>query len=529
MRPPRFHGPLLLLALLCLTSCQSQRSLAQAAPEPPHSYLGINLFDPSDWGTELPFVDLFRCSRRWISQNAQAQPWGGGPQLQRDDNGWITRLDTGCYADTPLCLMDKGHLPEGQYTCLYDGEGKIEFWGAVSRVVDQQPGRLVFETKPGAGQLWLRLRETNPANYVRNIRVLMPGCEQTYREQPFRAGFLKMWQGMNTIRFTNWMRTDYDPLALWSERSTPQYCNWSERGVPVEVMVDLCNRLGANGWFPLPHNADDDYIRQFATVVHDRLKPGLKAYVEYSNEVWNSQFTQNRYAIEQAKRLGLGPAERPWEGGGMYYTHRSLEIFRIWEEVFGGRDRFVRVLAWQAVAPWWVEHIILPTEEAYKHCDAVAIAPYFGPLIPAESRNGQPSAGQVVGWTVDQLLDYVEQTTMPQSLDFIRQQKAITDRYGLRLVCYEAGQHLVGLGAEQNNERLTQLLMQANRHPRMGQIYTKYLDGWKQASPDLMCLFCSVGPWGKYGSFPLAESYDQTEADQPKLKAVMEWMRANPR
>ena len=63
----------------------------------------------------------------------------------------------------------------------------------------------------------------------------------------------------------------------------------------------------------------------------------------------------------------------------------------------------------------------------------------------------------------------------------------------------------------------------------MGAIYTKYLDGWHALGGDLMCLFSSVGGWSKWGSWGLAEYYDQTEADQPKLKAVMDWNRANLR
>ena len=68
---------------------------------------------------------------------------------------------------------------------------------------------------------------------------------------------------------------------------------------------------------------------------------GLKVYIEYSNEVWNGSFEQHRYAEEQARKLGLGPKERPWEGAALFYGRRSVEIFRLWEEAFGGRERLV--------------------------------------------------------------------------------------------------------------------------------------------------------------------------------------------
>lgn len=496
-------------------------------PPPAHSPLGINLSGPADWNSELPFVDVFRLSRQWISQR-QGAGWGQGPPLERDANGWITRLEPNCWADTPMCTIRGGRFPKGRYTCLYEGEGKIEFWGHVE-IVEQQPGRIVVEVKPEADVIWLRLRETNPDNYVRNIRMIMPGFEATYKTEPFHPLFLARWKSMNTIRFMDWMLTNHDLPGTWAQRPTPQYCNYTERGVPLEIIVELCNRLQCNAWLCIPHRADDDYVRRMAEYVAQHLNPSLKVYLEYSNEVWNSLFPQCQYARQKAQELGLGPKERPWEGGGMYYVRRSLEIFRLWQEIFGGRTRLVRVLAWQAVNPWQMEHIILPTEEAYANVDAIAIAPYFGPLVPPTSAENRPGADQIAQWSVEQLLDYVESTTLPQALETIRRQKAIANRFGLKLLAYEGGQHLVGLGEAQNNEKLTELFRQANRHPRMGDIYTKYLDGWKAAGGDLMCIFSSVSLWGKYGCWGLAEYYDETENDQPKLKAVLNWIRNNPR
>ncbi len=499
-----------------------------AAPTPERSRLGINLNGPTDWNSELPFVDVFRLSRAWISQREGAG-WGKGPELRRDANGWATTIEPGCWIDTPLCTIEGGRFPQGQYVCLYEGQGKIEFWGSFGRLVEQQPGRIVFETKPGTSPIWLRIRAVDPTDYVRNIRVIMPGFEATYQQEPFHPLFLKRWRGFSTIRFMDWMVTNHGDPGRWESRPTPQYCNYTERGVPVEVMVDLCNRLGANPWFCMPHRADDDYVRRFAHCVMQKLNPDLKVYLEYSNEVWNSIFPQNRYAREKGQELGLGPTERPWEGGGMYYSRRSVEMFDIWEQVFGERSRLVRVLAWQAVNAWWLEHIILPAGEAAKHADAVAIAPYMGFLVPPQSTDKQVGADKVQDWTVDQVLDYTEQTALPASIKAMQEHKRVADKFGLKLVCYEAGQHLVGIGAATSNDRLTALFVAANRHPRMGQIYTRYLDAWKAIDGDLMCLFSSVGLWGRWGSWGLAQFYDETEADQPKLKAVMDWHHANPR
>src|SRR6185503_7994745 len=135
---------------------------------------------------------------------------------------------------------------------------------------------------------------------------------------------------------------------------------------------------------------------------------------------------------------------------------------------------------------------------------------------------GKPSSDEMANWTAEQVLDFAEKEALPKSLEWMQGQKKIADKYKLRLICYEAGQHLVGVAGGENNQKLTDLLIAANRHPRMGEIYKKYLDGWhEQGGGDLMAMFSSVSTPSKWGSWGLAESYDQTPDDAPKLKATL--------
>ena len=60
-------------------------------------------------------------------------------------------------------------------------------------------------------------------------------------------------------------------------------------------MIDLCNELGADPWFCMPHKANARYVERFAGLVKSRLRPDLNVYVQWSNEVWNSQFPQPKY------------------------------------------------------------------------------------------------------------------------------------------------------------------------------------------------------------------------------------------
>ncbi|NOX54541.1 MAG: hypothetical protein GXP27_08905 [Planctomycetes bacterium] len=495
------------------------------AAEKARPQLGMNLAGPADWSTELPFVDVFRLSRKWISQRRGAG-WGKGPELELDEHGWVKRLQPNCYAETLLCTIDGGHYPSGRYTVLYKGRGRLEFGGA-ARVVQSRPGRMVIDVDSSRGTIFLRLVATDPSDYLRDIHVIMPGFERTWRQNPFHPVFLKRWKGVTCFRFMDWMKTNGSTVRTWSDRPALEDATFTVKGVPLELMIDLCNRQDADAWFCMPHMADDDYVRNFARMVRERLEPERKVYLEYSNEVWNSMFPQTRYAREQAQKLNLGPRDRPWEGGGMYYVKRSVEIFRIWQEVFGGTDRLVRVLCWQAVNPWWIDHIILPYQDAYKQADALGIAPYVSMNVPARRRGGNmPAADEVARWSVEKVLDYVERESLPRAIKAIQDDKRLADKYGLKLVAYEGGQHLVGVAGGENNERLTRLFLQANADPRMGRIYERYLSAWGDAGGDLFCNFSSISRWSKWGSWGLLQYYDDDPRRSPKFMAVMRWARS---
>ncbi len=517
--PMHWIGLLLVTAVVVTPSpLLAQRTSRVQSPPAPKRRLGINLAGPADWNTELPFVDVFRMSRPWISQQ-KGKPWGKGPALELDRHGWVKRLEPDCWAETLLCTIQGGHYPRGRYTVLYDGRGRLEFSNA--QVVSQRPGRIVIEPNPDRGAFFLRLVETDPSDYVRNIRVIMPGFEDRYEREPFHPTFLRRWHGVACFRFMDWMKTNGSKIRTWDDRPTGADATFSTKGVPLEWMIDLCNRQQADAWFCMPHRADDHYVRRFAQLVKDRLDPRLHVYIEYSNEVWNSQFEQTRYSWEKAKQLGLGPKERPWEGGGMYYARRSVEIFSLWEQVFGGTDRLVRVLAWQAGNTWWMDRIVLPFENAYEHADALAIAPYIALNVPA--RGKKLTADQVAGWSLDRLLDHVEQQCLPTAVKRIADSKTMADKYGLLLIAYEGGQHLVGVGGGENNQRMTELFHAANAHPRMGDIYRKYFQAWSEAGGDLFCYFSSVSRWSKWGSWGIVQYYDDDVTKSPKFMATIRW------
>jgi hypothetical protein len=371
------------------------------------------------------------------------------------------------------------------------------------------------------GGFFLRILETVPQNPIRNIRVLMPGfTEDQVRQNPWNPGFLARWSGMACLRFMDFQETNNSEQERWLDRPKLTDATWTRNGIPVEMLCDLSNRLKADPWFCIPHRADDDYVRQFAGTVQSHLNSERRIWIEYSNEVWNGQFAQHRYAADQGKQLGF--ASQPWEAAWRYTAHRSVQIFGICEEVLKGHERLVRVLPSQA-ANSYVSEQILGWQDAAQHADVLAIAPYISMNIPVEGRG--LAADQVLQWDVDQFLDYVESTALPESIEWIAANQQVASRHKLALVCYEAGQHFVGIQGGENNEQLTQLLHAVNSHARMKTIYEQYFAAWQKHSGGLMCHFSSVGRWSKWGSWGLLQHADDEPATSPKFIAFMAWAR----
>lgn len=503
-------------------------ALVFASPLHAESKIGINLAGLADWNTEIPFADQAKMSRRWLSQ-AEGQPWGKGPEIELDAHGNPLSIPAGATVIEKV-MMGNGNTggPFGDFHLLFEGSAK---WASPSQgdgaLVEVDSGHWTLRNSPQRRAIHLTITEIDNTNPPRNIRFIHPGLLEHAETNPFHPVFLNRWQGMACLRFMDWMSTNNSTIVTWEDRPKPDDSTWTTKGAPVEVMVDLANRLKSDPWFCMPHRADDGYIRSFAEAVKAALDPSLKVYIEYSNEVWNGQFDQTKYAQAKAKELGLGDPSRPWEGGCLYYAQRSLEIFKIWEEVFGGPERLVRVLAWQAGSGRdWTGDRLLSAPGVKGNVDALAIAPYISFNVPGKADGSGLDAATVAMWTEDQTLDYLENTALPKAIDAIQRHKAVADEHGVKLICYEAGQHVVGTRGGENNQVLENLFKSVNRSPRMGHIYKLYMDAWKAAGGDVMALFSSIGTWSKWGSWGLAETASEKPTDSPKYQAVLEWAAA---
>lgn len=515
------HFVMFVVIVLALLGSVEIRGAGEKGGRPNEvSAFGINLGGVTYWSTEIVFVDLFKHSQLWKSQ-APGKKYGQGGPLDLTEDGWVRSLaDNGQFADSITLSSINGRYPGGVYTCLYDGQGQLKFAYGTT-VVEEQPGCIKVQVKPEQNLLTLGITKTNTKDPVRNIRFILPGFEDTYSKQPFHPDFLKRWEKFKVIRFMDFQRTNNSRQANFSDRPTPAMQTQGGRGgIALEYMIQLANTLGADPWFCMPHLATDDYVREFAKMVRRQLNPNLKVYVEYSNECWNSMFGQARYCKDKGKGLGL--SDNDYQAQLRFYSKRSVQIFKLWEKVFGGTKRLVRVLAAQSANPW-TSLQVMDFEEAYKHADVLGIAPYFGHAL------GNPkNQDKTVKMNVDEVLEASEGYIEKNNKTIAKQAEQAKQR-GLRLIAYEGGQHLVGYYGAENNKAMEQLFHAANRHPRMKQLYLKYLAGWKQSGGTMMAIFSSTGRYSKWGSWGIMEYHGQPAGTAPKYQAVLEFLEKNPK
>jgi hypothetical protein len=511
----------LLTAAAFLGAARPGNAQGSANPKADAGPLGINLDELKDWNPTLVFVDAIKNARPWIPQLPWTNsPWNTGAPLNVDANGWPI-LGFGQAAGTLMFKEIDGHYPAGEYDVFYDGVGTI-LYGNDASLIQRLPGHDRIWVSPSDNGIHLKITEGQAGNHVRNIRVILPGFEQSYQTTLFHPLFLQRLERFGVLRFMQWQNTNFTPLQNWWQRPTPSTWTQSgETGVCVEYMCDLANQTDKAPWFCLPHTATDNFIREFARLCYQRLEPGLPIFIEYSNEVWNSTFPAFEHARTQGTALGLDP--NPYNAAMKWYSERSVQIFELfrqeWQTLGGAPalDRIVRVLASQSANPA-LGVIVMDWKQASTKADAYAIAPYFGHSF------GEPqNVWATISKSNAQIIEECRQEVLGQVLPAMQQNAQNTISRGLTLIAYEGGQHLVGTYGAQSNTQLVQKLVEVNRDPGMYALYRTYLEAWKGAGGKTMVPYTLCGSYTSWGSWGHLEWTDQPLTSAHKFRALMDW------
>jgi chitodextrinase len=470
--------------------------------------LGINVAPVSDYATEFIWVDIIRYMR--YERTPQSIP-----ASQFDTNGYPLSLSSGQRVDLGFGAGTGGIWPAGDYHIFYEGEGTIT--GRTPNESNRRviaPGHEVW-TVSNNRNTWFgfSITATNAANHLRNLHIIMPGFENTWQTQPIHPTFIAHWQNMEALRFMDLAQVNNSPIVNWSQSPSRNHITQtgfgsSVVGVSPELLVELGNLMNKDIWVCMPHLASDDFVRQYATLVRNNLNPNLKVYVEYSNECWNYMFDQTNYCAAQGRIMFNtgGPLE--------YYTYRSSQVLSIWEEVWGSsKDRVLNVLAHQNVNPFWSEQMLQWMKQPQFNpsgtpVEVLSVAPYF--------------YGSESCTTLDCMFNSIQNTGIPEQLNFMRQNKVLADKYNVQLIPYEGGQHLWS-----GNSAVQALYIQANRDPRMRDMYNQYFTGWKTISGNsLFFYYNSIMPAGQFGSWGALERQDQDPYTAYKYLALLDYIGA---
>lgn len=474
----------------------------------------------------------------------------------------------------------------GTYVFLYEGTGTFLFQGDMAYVSGAGTGRIILSCTASAAGFYLIVLSTGSgSSYANNFRLVYSPDSSAgtgagtvigtnglgTREALLNSGeiFDPVWiskiQEFKTVRFMDWIQALSNVQTAWADRAVLTQMFWGiqqnssaldpiPQGVPIEAMVALCNEIGADGWFNMPLFATDDYVTQFATLVAGTLQAPLKAYVEYGDEIWNNNQIPAFSSLVTLGETFFPSAEDTYHGAIYYGYLRAMQMHTLWKAAFGSQSaRVVRVLAGQGgangtgnvndvllnLAPgsngsstsYWTTYGLSATNTANMNADIFATSAYvfLGGLTAPDTFSlddvfieiydgGLISGDGNIGLLQSCLNNIASDYTKATSL-------------GLPLVVYEFGQSL----SDNTYEDLyTQALYSAaNRDPRMGMVYTAFMNGISSAGVGLALNFSDIYQNGEplSGTQPYYWGLWENvlEAHSPKADAILQFLNPNRR
>lgn len=498
---------------------------------------GTNISGLADWGASVPFVNLMHSCRTWYTKSIgdPNSPWNSDKAafLSYRPDGYPTHvpqeIDSSAYPQvvSTIWAITSG-WPPGKYTLLWEGTGKLELWGTHESIVDEGTHRKIINfPNTQDGVLELKITASDINDPIHNIRLLMPGTESTYENQPFYQAWLDLLEPFETIRFMDWGQTNNwgqatpwdwgdSTLVDWKDRSQMDYYTWTHnKGVPYEMMIQLMEQTKKDGWVCVPHVASEEYQREMAKLFKNELPQDRHLYIEYSNEIWNWSFGQAQWANTH----GCVAKDIPWPEGTAPYVQNMLDYWT--DEYADALDRITRVVgvftAYQDVAERLAYNIDPST------FDAIAPTYYFGLSDTHDANLDALGASATV-----QDIASAARESMESAIVWIENIKGIADSLNKQLCFYEGGQHITPhpFGVEPT---YAQALLDIQRDTAMYNLYSEWFDAIRAVhsgeEPYLLMNFSLVGGRSaKYGSWGVLESITQDTAaiPAPKYKALVD-------
>lgn len=394
--------------------------LLLAAPAPAQGCdfafeLGMNPSFHTFGSRAIVFADAFPRARSF-SYWAGGNPNGDAPLIPpgRLGAGWPdpAALAAGQRYGAYLFSAMEGTIPDGRsepFVVTWEGKGEVRLEGPyVLGEQNRSAGRVEFRIDPAVGggnaALSVSWSATDALDPVRSIRVWLPGMEQANELfwPPFldKVRALNAGRGPHTWRTLDWTRVNeygrrngfvFDLDGRITAASPSQ---GTPRGIAPELQVALCNRLGLNLHYQVPHRTDDltpgEYVRfliETLRVIRDGapgvpglaggrdfepLRADLTVTLELSNEIWNGIFPVNAWMNARAAAEGVTFAQKVAE--------EIQLVLDVAAAVFDGADaaRLRTYVGGFAADPGYLRRVLSFLRPGTR-VDAVGCAAYLGP------------------------------------------------------------------------------------------------------------------------------------------------------
>lgn len=491
--------------------------------------LGINLSAATFYATQFPWVNFFKQTQEWRTQNSFWVPggenaWDTGyaDYIPKDANGYplslpynVPEAEAPQVVSTIMFREIDGQYPAGKYIFTYDGEGEFAF-SFDAAVISEEPGRIELHVNPSDAGIRMEITSSKEGDHVRNIRFV----HEDEQEGVFTQSFLDFCDHFSMIRFMNWQLINGPDggngskvFSISQSYSRDHYTQVGEFGVSPGYIVDLCNELKKDAWICFPHLASDSFVEKYAGYLKKHLDPDVKIRFELSNEVWNKAFKQ----AQEAEKFGLylKLSDDPFVAQMRMYATRLAQVSKIVKEVFSDEPGRVRFVLGGQAANTFSAQTVLEYKDTAQWVDDIAIAPYFGIDL------GNPATlGSVIGLSVEEILATCIDNIKVEVAHWMDSYVALGAKFGKKIIAYEGGQHLVGFGGAQDVNALTDLFIAANESPGMEEVYDEYLKTWEDRVGGHMNLYRSIGPPSKWGSWGLVRYQNSNWNLEPKFKSV---------
>jgi len=370
------------------------------------SKMGINISWVNDWGNrDLTFVDIMKQARGFATTSAPWDPENHPVPL--DVNGWPT-TDFGVYFITnssdPLGRPLTTTFPSmfGTYKLSFIGQATVNAYNCCkiqNAVYNASTNTTTADVVVGPTDDLIALTFTNTINGIQNLQLLRPGYP-IGTTQVFTSEFLKALSPFSTIRAMEALLTNGNSESLWSARKlSSDPTQQDPRGIAWEYVIELANASGKDIWINIPDKVDlndptsNNYVTQLATLIKNTLNPGIHVYGEYSNELWNSSFSQTAANTDAAvaevnsgadTSLNYDNTNNKWYWGYRRAAHQILKVSQLFAHVFGPsaiNTRIRPVYMSQYVQPFLTEDALRYLEANFgapnQYLYAIGGAPYF--------------------------------------------------------------------------------------------------------------------------------------------------------